>query len=310
MQAGREVRVIVLPKEVDDIRRRCCPRDRQADRARADLSRPDQGDGGARVAGDRGGPLRLVTRDHDWQRSPPGAARRRLTRRRAHREDETARRHDATTATTATTAPAASHAGRRSTTPPTWTAGRTPARSSGPRSPTRRTPARQGPPGARRRSGRRAAARADALQPARTGPPARLAGPGHRPVGPPGSAELGSAGPIAHDARDGIRREGAVLDGPGSTGWRPRCGATTLALTASLSAGGGTGHRDEGRDERAGATGAGAQEGQQREQLPHADARLRPGDQAARSGVRPPDAGSTSPCGCTAAAPRRRIRSR
>ena len=51
MQAGREIRVMVKPEEVDDSTRRAAqPRDRPRDRIAARVSRPDQGDGDPRVA--------------------------------------------------------------------------------------------------------------------------------------------------------------------------------------------------------------------------------------------------------------------
>ena len=58
MQAGREVRVMVQPDEVDDVAAHGDrPRDRQADRGGADLPRTDPGHGRAGVARDRGGEI-------------------------------------------------------------------------------------------------------------------------------------------------------------------------------------------------------------------------------------------------------------
>ena len=58
MQAGREVRVMVLPDAVDDIAGPGArPRHRQAGRGGADLPRPDQGHGRPRVPGHRVRPL-------------------------------------------------------------------------------------------------------------------------------------------------------------------------------------------------------------------------------------------------------------
>jgi ribonuclease Y len=77
MQAGREVRVMVLP----DSRRRhpgagAGPRDRQAGRARADLSRPDPGHRRARVPGHRGRSLTVGSNGEELLRPPDASSSR------------------------------------------------------------------------------------------------------------------------------------------------------------------------------------------------------------------------------------------
>ena len=71
MQAGRDVRVMVLPDEVDDIAGPGAgPRHRQAGRGGADLPRPDQGHRDPREPRHRGRPLSPPGRLTAWGPGP------------------------------------------------------------------------------------------------------------------------------------------------------------------------------------------------------------------------------------------------